>query len=196
DSPRRWRGRGAERPDRRAAQPPPAGRAARAARVGAHDRHARGGARCPQRPQRGAARSAHIPCGRGATGPGARRRDPRPARAPRPRAARRARAARPRGAGRAGGGAAAEASRGHREIAPPPGTRPLPQGVERVSWPSVELDPVRRLRVLAAAIPGAAVAEAVLEAPFGPVWEAATDFENAVPRIELFIGRAEIVSRE
>ncbi len=65
-----------------------------------------------------------------------------------------------------------------------------------MSWPSVELDPVRRLRVLAAAIPGAAVAEAVLEAPFGPVWEAATDFENAVPRIELFIGRAEIVSRE
>jgi hypothetical protein len=65
-----------------------------------------------------------------------------------------------------------------------------------VSWPSVDLDPVRRLRVLAAAVPGAALAEALLDAPFGPVWEAATDFENAVPRIELFIGRAEIVSRE
>jgi hypothetical protein len=65
-----------------------------------------------------------------------------------------------------------------------------------MSWPSVELDPVRRLHVLAAAMPGAALAEAVLEAPFDDVWAAATDFENAVPRIELFIGRARVVSRE
>ena len=64
------------------------------------------------------------------------------------------------------------------------------------SWPTAELDPVRRLRVLGAVIPGAAVAEAVLEAPFEDVWAAATDFENAVPRIELFIGRARVVSRE
>jgi hypothetical protein len=65
-----------------------------------------------------------------------------------------------------------------------------------MSWPTVELDPVRRLRVLAAAIPGAAVAESVLDAPFDDVWAAATDFENAVPKIELFIGRARVVSRE
>ena len=65
-----------------------------------------------------------------------------------------------------------------------------------MSWPSVELDPVRRLHVLAAAIPGAALAEALLDAPFDDVWAAATDFENAVPRIELFIGRARVVARE
>lgn len=65
-----------------------------------------------------------------------------------------------------------------------------------VGWPSADLDPVRRLRVLGEAIPGAAVAEAVLGAPFDDVWAAATDFEGAVPRIELFIGRAEVVSRE
>lgn len=65
-----------------------------------------------------------------------------------------------------------------------------------MSWPSVDLDPVRRMRVLASAIPGAAVAEALLDAPFDDVWAAATDFENAVPRIELFIDRARVVARE
>jgi hypothetical protein len=65
-----------------------------------------------------------------------------------------------------------------------------------MSWPTVDLDPIRRMRVLAAAIPGAAVAESVLHAPFDDVWAAATDFEGAVPRIELFIGRARVVSRE
>jgi hypothetical protein len=65
-----------------------------------------------------------------------------------------------------------------------------------MSWPSVDLDPVRRLGVLAAAIPGAALAEAVLSAPFDDVWAAATDFEGSVPRIEILIGRAEVVSRE
>jgi hypothetical protein len=65
-----------------------------------------------------------------------------------------------------------------------------------VSWPTVDLDPVRRLHVLAAAIPGAALAESVLDAPFDDVWAAATDFEGAVPKIELFIGHAKVVSRE
>lgn len=65
-----------------------------------------------------------------------------------------------------------------------------------MSWPTVDLDPVRRLHVLAEAIPGAALAEKVLDAPFDDVWAAATDFENAVPKIELFIGRARVVSRE
>jgi hypothetical protein len=65
-----------------------------------------------------------------------------------------------------------------------------------MNYPTVELDPIRRMRVLAAAIPGAAVVERVLDAPFDPVWAAATDFEGGVPRIELFIGAAEVVSRE
>jgi hypothetical protein len=65
-----------------------------------------------------------------------------------------------------------------------------------VSWPAVELDPLRRLRVLGAAIPGAAVAEAILDAPFDDVWAAATDFEGRVPQIEIFIGSAEVMSRE
>ena len=65
-----------------------------------------------------------------------------------------------------------------------------------MSYPAIELDPIRRLHVLAAALPGAGVVERVLDAPFDAVWDAATDFESAVPRIELFIGRAVVVSRE
>jgi hypothetical protein len=68
--------------------------------------------------------------------------------------------------------------------------------VDGVSWPTVELDPIRRLEVLAAGIPGAALTERVLDAPFDDVWGAATDFEAGVPRIEVLIGRAEVVARE
>jgi hypothetical protein len=60
--------------------------------------------------------------------------------------------------------------------------------------PPAELDPIRRLRVLAAAIPGAAVAEGVLDAPFDAVWAAATDFEH-VGGIEILIKEARISSR-
>jgi hypothetical protein len=57
-----------------------------------------------------------------------------------------------------------------------------------------ELDPIRRLRVLAAAIPGAAVAEGVLDAPFDAVWAAATDFEQ-VGAIEVLIRDSRVRSR-
>jgi hypothetical protein len=39
------------------------------------------------------------------------------------------------------------------------------------NWPTAELDPVRRLRVLAAGIPGAAVTERVFDRPLAQVWE-------------------------
>jgi hypothetical protein len=64
------------------------------------------------------------------------------------------------------------------------------------SWPTVELDPIRRLEVLGSGIPGAAIAQRVLKAPFDDVWSAATDFEEGVPRIEILIGQATIVSRD
>jgi hypothetical protein len=67
---------------------------------------------------------------------------------------------------------------------------------ERTQYPTVELDPIRRLHVLAASIPGAALAEEVLDAPFEAVWQAATDFEEGVPRIEILIGSARVLSRE
>jgi hypothetical protein len=48
-------------------------------------------------------------------------------------------------------------------------------------WPVAELDPVRRMRVIAAAAPGAAYAEQLIAAPFGAVWAAASDLEHELP---------------
>ena len=49
------------------------------------------------------------------------------------------------------------------------------------TWPVGELDAIRRLRVLAAAVPGAAVAETTIDAPFERVWAVAADLENELP---------------
>src|SRR5919197_5955826 len=57
-----------------------------------------------------------------------------------------------------------------------------------------ELDPIRRLRALAAAIPGAAVAEGVLDAPYDAVWDAVSDFEHA-GAVEILIKQPRIRSR-
>ncbi|KAA2251446.1 hypothetical protein F0L68_37175 [Solihabitans fulvus] len=51
------------------------------------------------------------------------------------------------------------------------------------NWPVADLDPVRRLAVLAEAIPGAVFAEDVLDAPFDQVWAVAGDLENALPAL-------------
>lgn len=48
-------------------------------------------------------------------------------------------------------------------------------------WPVADLDPVRRLRVIAAATPGAGYAEEVIAAPFGSVWEIVSDLERSLP---------------
>jgi hypothetical protein len=48
----------------------------------------------------------------------------------------------------------------------------------RVGLTPVEFDPVRRLRVLAAAIPGAHVTEQVIPAPFATVWKVMSDLEH------------------
>ena len=50
-------------------------------------------------------------------------------------------------------------------------------------WPVAELDPVRRMRVIAAATPGVAYAETLIPAPFNTVWELASDLEHELPRM-------------
>jgi hypothetical protein len=50
-------------------------------------------------------------------------------------------------------------------------------------WPIAELDPVRRLRVLAAGISGADVTERVIAASLPKVWQTLTDFEGDFTRI-------------
>jgi hypothetical protein len=60
----------------------------------------------------------------------------------------------------------------------------------------IELDPIRRLRLVAAGLRGGVVVEGVLDAPFNDVWSAATDFEHTVSRLEVLIGKARILSRD
>lgn len=52
------------------------------------------------------------------------------------------------------------------------------------SWPRAELDPVARLRVLAAGLPHVALVERVYDAPLVDVWGIAGDLEHGVPRFE------------
>jgi hypothetical protein len=68
--------------------------------------------------------------------------------------------------------------------------------VDRVSEqpPSVQIDPIRRLHALAAAIPGAAVAEGVLDAPFDAVWDTVSDLEHA-GGIEILVKEPRITER-
>ncbi|HEV7657652.1 MAG TPA: hypothetical protein VGP36_23380 [Mycobacteriales bacterium] len=51
------------------------------------------------------------------------------------------------------------------------------------SWPTAEIDPVRRLRVMAAAVHAPMYVEEVLDAPFETVWAVASDLERELPRL-------------
>lgn len=53
-----------------------------------------------------------------------------------------------------------------------------------MSWPVPEFDQVRRLRVLAAGIPGARVAERLIPAPFEEVWGIVSDLEHELGNFE------------
>ncbi len=61
-------------------------------------------------------------------------------------------------------------------------------------WPVAELDPVRRMRVIAAATPGAAYAEKLIPAPFTAVWELVSDLEHELPRMITDLRSFEITS--
>ena len=63
-------------------------------------------------------------------------------------------------------------------------------------WPTVELDPVARLRALAASMPWVSFDEAVIEAPFARVWSYIDDLERGVPQFEGNVRRIEILARD
>lgn len=50
------------------------------------------------------------------------------------------------------------------------------------SWPVADFDPIRRLRVLAAATPGATIQEQLLAAPLDTVWAVAAELEGELPK--------------
>jgi hypothetical protein len=62
------------------------------------------------------------------------------------------------------------------------------------TWPEVGLDPVARLRVLAAGLPHVHLVEHILEAPFDAVWAVAGDLE-AAPAFETLVGDVRILER-
>lgn len=64
------------------------------------------------------------------------------------------------------------------------------------AWPSSELDPVRRMRILAAALPNAAFRERVLDARFDDVWAVASDLELGTPQWKTDVTALTILGRE
>lgn len=60
---------------------------------------------------------------------------------------------------------------------------------------SSDIDPVDRLTILAAALPGAAVAQRRIAASFDAVWRVIADLEHATPRYEPGVARVRVIER-
>ncbi|MBW2391317.1 MAG: hypothetical protein JRG89_23235 [Deltaproteobacteria bacterium] len=64
------------------------------------------------------------------------------------------------------------------------------------AWPEAELNPVQRLRVLAAGLPHVFLAESVIEAPIERVWGLTGDLIDGAPQFELGVHSARIVREQ
>jgi hypothetical protein len=62
-------------------------------------------------------------------------------------------------------------------------------------WPSVDLDPLMRLRILAATLPGVAMEERTLPVPFDDVWQFIADLERSVPAFDPLVRSIQILER-
>jgi hypothetical protein len=65
-----------------------------------------------------------------------------------------------------------------------------------MTWPTVELDRVDQLRVLARALRGVAFEERVIAAPFDAVWGFVSDLEASVPQFDRDVASIEILERD
>jgi hypothetical protein len=63
-------------------------------------------------------------------------------------------------------------------------------------WPTAELNPIARLRVLAAGLPGVWVEERVIDAAFDRVWEFAADLEVSAPAFDTDVAELRVVERD
>lgn len=71
-----------------------------------------------------------------------------------------------------------------------------PIAAARYAWPTSSLDPVVRMRALAAGLPHAATDETLFDADFERVWDFVADLEHSTPLYEGVVGRARIVDRD
>jgi hypothetical protein len=62
-------------------------------------------------------------------------------------------------------------------------------------WPTATLDPIRRARVLAAAMPGG-FAEVILDVPYERAWAWLSDLEHSVPAFDRRVDRLRITARQ
>lgn len=71
------------------------------------------------------------------------------------------------------------------------------EGVGTMTSPvtSSDIDPIDRLTILAASLPGAAVAQRRIAAPFDAVWRVIADLEHATPRFEPGIARVRVIEQ-
>jgi hypothetical protein len=58
-----------------------------------------------------------------------------------------------------------------------------------------DIDPVDRLAILAAALPGAIVRQRQITAPFDAVWRVIADLEHAIPRYEPRVAHVRVIER-
>jgi hypothetical protein len=58
-----------------------------------------------------------------------------------------------------------------------------------------DIDPIDRLTILAAALPGAAVRQRRIAAPFDAVWRVIADLEHATPRYEPGVARVRVIEQ-
>jgi hypothetical protein len=58
-----------------------------------------------------------------------------------------------------------------------------------------DIDPIDRLAILAAALPGAAVRQRRIAAPFDAVWQVIADLEHATPRYEPGVARVRVIEQ-
>ena len=68
--------------------------------------------------------------------------------------------------------------------------------IEGAAWPDAPLDPVSKLKALAAALPHVAVDEALFDVPFDRFWSFIEDLENSTPRIEGPVHRVRILEKQ
>ena len=71
---------------------------------------------------------------------------------------------------------------------------PIPRAA--YAWPTVELDPVSRMRILAAGLPHVAIDETVFDVSFERLWSFIADLEANVPRFETAVRRLHIAHRD